>query len=251
MHATGSHIRIVEDDGIIVLTFEDPPVNHMSGEFLETFERTVNDYLNKTSIRAIIVTGREKYFLTGADVNEFPHMRDRGYLLQSVMKTQNFLHRIATASVPVISAINGLCLGLGLEIAMCCHLRIAADSAEFGMPEVKVGLIPGAGGTQRLPRLVGTEMAAAMITSGKTITAKLAREIGLVDEIVEARELLDSSLEWARRCTSGSLQHIIKAAAETAGTRPTSVHGMPGVDSSGGGEKGQRLPGSSQGFGSN
>src|SRR4030042_1007432 len=121
------------------------------------------------AIKAVILTGTGKNFIAGADITQIQKVKDRDYFLPRVMDNNRFLNSIEEGPKPVIAAINGHCLGGGLEIAMACHYRIAAQGVQIGQPEVKVGLIPGAGGTQRLARLIGFADAPQMVTTGQPI----------------------------------------------------------------------------------
>lgn len=151
----------------------------------------------KAGARALVLTGTEKSFASGADLAE---MRER-----SVSEQRDYLHpprlyeQIEALPAPVIAAINGFALGAGLELALACDVRIAARSAKLGAPEVRLGLIPGGGGTQRLPRLVGMGEAMRMVLTGEILEAQQARERGLVQAIVDRDELEQEALELAGR----------------------------------------------------
>ncbi len=143
------------------------------------------------SIRVIILTGSgEKAFVAGADISEFAHFTvDEGRGLARIGQELLFDY-VENLSTPVIAAVNGFALGGGLELAMCCHFRVASDNAKMGLPEVSLGVIPGYGGTQRLPQLVGKGKAMEMIMSAGMISAKEAKECGLVNQVTTQEELL-------------------------------------------------------------
>lgn len=172
-------------------------------------------------IRVIILTGSgEKSFVAGADIKEFSDFgTDAAEDL--ARNGQNLLfNKIENLSKPVIAAVNGFALGGGLELAMACHIRYASDNAKLGLPEVTLGLIPGYGGTQRLPQLVGKGIANELIFSAKMITAERAKEIGLVNEVFSSSELLEKSKELATLISRNSPMGISKAiaAVNLAGT---------------------------------
>lgn len=170
-------------DSIAVITLNNPPVNALGqasrAGFIEAFDRVEQDM----SLIGVIITGGGRLFCCGADIKEF-HQKAQAPHLPDVIA------RIDACTLPTIAAINGVALGGGLEIALACRQRISVPEAKLGLPEVNLGLIPGAGGTQRLPRLVGMKRAAEMICSGKPITASQALEDGLVDAMVEGEYLL-------------------------------------------------------------
>ena len=141
-------------------------------------------------VKAVILTGTEKNFIAGADITEIQQVKDRDSLFPLVMENNRFLNSIEQGPKPVIAALNGNCLGGGMEIAMACHYRIAAQGIQVGQPEVQIGLIPGAGGTQRLPRLVGLPDALQMIATGQAISSDEGMKKGCIDEVVPREVLL-------------------------------------------------------------
>jgi 3-hydroxyacyl-CoA dehydrogenase len=178
---------------VAVITLKNPPVNALSlglrTAVADGLERATAD----ESIRAVVIVGSGSAFCGGADVGEF------GLALMSASPTlADLLALIENCSKPVIAAINGLALGGGLELALACHYRVAAAAAQLGMPEVKLGLLPGAGGTQRLPRLVGVERALNMIVSGSPVSARELAKTGLLDSIVDA-EVPAAAVAFAER----------------------------------------------------
>ncbi len=141
------------------------------------------------SVRGVILTGAGKAFIAGADISELAHL-SAVEAERSSRTSQEVLDRIETLGKPVIAAVNGFALGGGCEVALACTLRIAVETAQFGQPEVKLGLLPGGGGTQRLPRLVGKSRALQLILTGGMIDAREAHRIGLVDEVVPPADLI-------------------------------------------------------------
>ncbi|UFK96893.1 enoyl-CoA hydratase/isomerase family protein [Kaistella faecalis] len=172
-------------------------------------------------IRVIILTGSgEKSFVAGADIKEFSDFGTEA-AEDLARNGQNLLfNKIENLNKPVIAAVNGFALGGGLELAMACHIRYASDNAKLGLPEVTLGLIPGYGGTQRLPLLVGKGIANELIFSAKMITAERAKEIGLVNEVFSSSELLEKTKELATLISRNSPMGISKAiaAVNLAGT---------------------------------
>ncbi|MDG1226442.1 MAG: enoyl-CoA hydratase-related protein [Polaribacter sp.] len=157
------------------------------------------------SIKVIILTGSgEKAFVAGADISEFAHFTvDEGRGLARIGQELLFDY-VENLSTPVIAAVNGFALGGGLELAMCCHFRVASDNAKMGLPEVSLGVIPGYGGTQRLPQLVGKGKAMEMIMSAGMISAKEAKECGLVNQVTTQEELLSVVEKIAGKIVSNS-----------------------------------------------
>ena len=178
-------------DRVAVITVDNPPVNALSQPVREGIMNAVvqGDAAKEVDVITIICAGRT--FFAGADVREFN-------LPPKEPELPDVVVRIESCEKPVIAAIHGTALGGGLETAMACHYRIAAKDASVGLPEVKLGLLPGASGTQRLPRLAGVERALDMMLSGKTISAQTALDYGVVDKLVERSELLDQAIAYAR-----------------------------------------------------
>ena len=154
-------------------------------------------------VRVLIITGSGRAFAAGADINELVK-RDPIMAIEASKLGTELFSRIEELEIPVIAAINGLALGGGLELAMACDIRIASSKAKFGQPEINIGIFPGAGGTQRLPRLVGMGMAKKMVLTGEMIGAEEAYRIGLVEEIVEPEKLMDRAREIAAKIAGKS-----------------------------------------------
>jgi enoyl-CoA hydratase len=172
---------------------------------------------NKKECRGIILTGSgEKAFIAGADISEIAKL-DKKSGKNFALTGQAVLNRIEQNRVPVIAAVNGYALGGGCEIAMACHIRFASETARFGQPEVNLGIIPGFGGTQRLPRLIGKSRALELCLSGKIIDAQEAWRIGLVDRIIPAPELVNEAEQLLRLIISKgplAVTYVIKSINE-------------------------------------
>ena len=200
-------ITVDSNRGVAILTFNNPPVNQLSRAFVQEIRDALMSAFEDEAVKAVILTGTGKNFTGGADITEIQQVTDRDTLFPRVMENNNFLNSIEEGPKPVIVAMNGNCLGGGMEIAMASHYRIAARGIQVGQPEVQVGLIPGAGGTQRLPRLVGLPDALKMIGTGQAISAEEGLEKGCVDEVVPPEALLEKALAVAQRFISGELNH--------------------------------------------
>jgi 3-hydroxyacyl-CoA dehydrogenase/enoyl-CoA hydratase/carnithine racemase len=200
-------VKVEVKDDVAILALNNPPVNQLSEHFVREMADALIQAASDKAIKAVILTGTGKNFIAGADITEMQKVKDKNFLLPRVMENHRFINAIEDAPKPVIAAINGHCLGGGLEIAMACHYRIAGQGVQIGQPEVKIGLIPGAGGTQRLPRLIGFVDALQMITMGNPIPAEEGLKKGALDEVVPANQLLDQALIAARRFISGELNH--------------------------------------------
>lgn len=187
-------------DRIGVLTINRPEkLNALSNELTEELERLLAEVENDEKLRVLVMTGAgEKAFVAGADIQE---LVDRDALVgRKVSRTrQEIFSRIENLPIPVIAAVNGYALGGGLELALACSIRICSEKAQFGAPEVKLGIIPGDGGTQRLPRLVGLGRAMEMILTGDFIDAQEAYRIGLVNQVVPQDELMEKAMELAQK----------------------------------------------------
>ncbi|HDM09263.1 MAG TPA: 3-hydroxyacyl-CoA dehydrogenase, partial [Desulfobacteraceae bacterium] len=198
-------IKVEFREGVLLMRIDNPPVNQMSPKMWEDFSTAMMEAFEEGTVEAIVLTGTGKNFIAGADITYLKGMKDRDKIYSNALLAAQFLSGIETGPKPVVAAINGNALGGGLETAIVCHYRVAVKGASLGQPEVQIGLIPGAGGTQRLPRLIGLPNAVEMITTGKAIDAETAFRRGLVDEVVEPGELLDVAVKAARRFLTGEL----------------------------------------------
>jgi 3-hydroxyacyl-CoA dehydrogenase/enoyl-CoA hydratase/carnithine racemase len=198
-------IKVELRDGVAVLTIDNPPVNQFSPQMAQDFAEAIQEAFGDDQVKALVLTGTGKNFIAGADITQLQTIKKREDIYPNALKMAQLLSQIETGPKPLVAAINGNCLGGGLETAMVCHYRVAAQGVNLGQPEVQIGLIPGAGGTQRLPRLIGLPNAAEMITTGKPIKSEKAYSRGLVDEMVPQEKLLDTALKAAHRFVSGEL----------------------------------------------
>lgn len=198
-----SNLTLEVEGRIALLTVDRPQArNALNRALLGELARTFEALAERDDVSAVILTGSgDKAFVGGADIRELSELDARGGWAFS-RRGQQLFDRIERFGRPVIAAVNGYCLGGGCELAMACHLRIAARSARFGQPEVKLGLIPGYGGTQRLPRLVGQGRALELLLTGDMISADEALRIGLVNRVVDDDELLKDSRTLAARISN-------------------------------------------------
>ncbi|MEM7098210.1 MAG: 3-hydroxyacyl-CoA dehydrogenase NAD-binding domain-containing protein [Pseudomonadota bacterium] len=177
-------------DNIALMTIDNPPVNPLSSGVRQGLHDGIGQALADENVAAIVLTGAGRAFIAGADISEFGGASEGPGL-------HDCLNAMDASNKPIVAAINGTAFGGGLEVALCCHYRVIAPSAQVGLPEVKLGLLPGAGGTQRLPRLVGAEKALDFMLSGDGIPGPQAQELGIVDEVVEG-DIVEGAIGYAQ-----------------------------------------------------
>lgn len=198
-----SDLVAVEPGVITTIRLVNPPLNLISAEVTAALQDALAEIESDPEVRAVVLCGSgHRAFCAGSDVKEFPALRGR--VGEGKLLAENAMYdRLAELPMPTIAAIEGNALGGGLELAMCCDLRVAASSARLGMPEVRLGVIPGSGGTQRLPRLIGLARAKELILLGELIDADTALSFGLVNRVVEPGEA-----ETTSRQLAGSLAEL-------------------------------------------
>jgi enoyl-CoA hydratase/carnithine racemase len=189
---------VAEGAGVATIRLARPPMNALDAAMQDELGAAARELAADDAVRAVVVWGGEKVFAAGADIKE---MREMSYEDMSVRAgaLQEAFTAVARIPKPVVAAVTGYALGGGCELALCADVRIAAEDARFGQPEILLGLIPGAGGTQRLARLVGPSRAKELIFTGRMVKAAEALRIGLVDRVVPAEEVYAAALEWAGR----------------------------------------------------
>src|SRR5437763_13535210 len=197
------NIKVAVADGILRLTIDRPKVlNALNAQTVGEIHRAFQEARGDDAVRAVIVTGGgEKAFVAGADINELAAQTPIGGK-ETAQRGQEVLQFIERFPKPVIAAINGFALGGGCELALACHIRIASENAQLGLPEVTLGIIPGYGGTQRMARLLGKGKALELICTGDRINAAEAEKIGLVNRVVPADQLMSTCEEMARKIAS-------------------------------------------------
>jgi 3-hydroxyacyl-CoA dehydrogenase/enoyl-CoA hydratase/carnithine racemase len=198
-------IQVKLKDDVAVFMMNNPPVNQLSTHFVLELAEAFTEAYEDEGIKAIVMTGTGNNFIAGADITQLKDVKTKDEFLPRLKENNRFLNAIETGPKPVVAAINGNCLGGGLEIAMVCHYRVASQGVNLGQPEVQIGLIPGAGGTQRLPRLVGLRYSLEMITIGKPIRAEVAHSRGLVDAVAEPDQLVNKAVKAAKQFIAGKI----------------------------------------------
>lgn len=198
-----NNIVVQVKEGIATITFNRPEVlNALNGDLLKEFSHALDEIAADEDIRGLILTGAgEKSFIAGADIREFPTF--------NALKAKSFsemghslMNKLQELPIPVIAAVNGFALGGGCEIAMACDFIYASENAMFGLPEITLGIIPGFGGTQRLSRLIGMNMAKEMIFTGKMISADVAKSIGMVNKVCPLEKLMDEVITTTKTIAS-------------------------------------------------
>lgn len=210
-----SKIVVERREPIAIVTINRPEkLNALNIATVEALDNTMHMLNEDNAIRAIILTGAgQKAFVAGADISEITQL-DQSAGEAFAARGQKVFRYIETMRKPVIAAVNGFALGGGCELAMSCHLRIAAKTARFGQPEINLGIIPGYGGTQRLPRLIGLSNAIYLLSSGEMISAEKALQLGLVSEVVESEQLMERATALASTLSEKAplaLQYILEA----------------------------------------
>jgi enoyl-CoA hydratase len=207
----------VDSDGVLLLTINRPDkLNALNSHVIDELETVFRSVAADPAVRGVVLTGAgPKSFVAGADIKQF-----RGLSAAAAEKFarrgQEVFNLIEALPRPVVAAINGFALGGGCELALACHMRVAAQSASFGQPEVNLGIIPGYGGTQRLPKLIGRGLATELILTGERISAQRAFEIGLVNKVVPDESLIEQAKHLVTRATTKAPE-AIRLALEAIG----------------------------------
>ncbi|HEX2055737.1 MAG TPA: enoyl-CoA hydratase-related protein [Nitrospiraceae bacterium] len=183
-------LTVTISNAVARITLENPPANVLSAALLKELEQCLDRIENDAAVRVVILTGSGRFFCAGADIQELVRLNTVQLGTEFAERGQELFNRIERSPKPVVAAINGTCVGGGLELALACHIRIAAAEAMLALPEVKLGLMPGFGGTQRLPRIVGSSKAIEMILTGESISAEEALKIGLLNRVVPVQKVL-------------------------------------------------------------
>ncbi|MGH3463557.1 MAG: enoyl-CoA hydratase/isomerase family protein [Kribbellaceae bacterium] len=212
----GEFVSLTVADGVGTIRLDRPKMNALNVQVQEEIRATAVEAADNDDVRAVVVWGGEKVFAAGADIKE---MADMSYadMVRRSGPLQAALTAVARIPKPVVAAVNGYALGGGCELALCADYRIAAEDAKLGQPEILLGVIPGAGGTQRLSRLVGSSKAKDIIFTGRFVDAAEAERIGLVDRVVPASEVYDAAVAWASQFSRGAAL-ALRAAKEAIDT---------------------------------
>ncbi|MCB5177911.1 enoyl-CoA hydratase/isomerase family protein [Streptomyces antimicrobicus] len=195
-------ISLEVSDGVGTIRLDRPPMNALDIATQDRLRELAVEASERADVRAVILYGGEKVFAAGADIKEMQAM-DHAAMVARSRALQDSFTAVARIPKPVVAAVTGYALGGGCELALCADYRIAADNAKLGQPEILLGLIPGAGGTQRLSRLIGPSRAKDLIFTGRMVKADEALTLGLVDRVVPAAEVYEQAHAWAARLAQG------------------------------------------------
>ncbi|GAB6147404.1 enoyl-CoA hydratase/isomerase family protein [Desulfocicer niacini] len=210
------------NDSVRILTIDHPPVNALDQETIDALADAVKAAEKAPEIRVIVITGAGKLFVAGADLEELA-VWDEKAGLENVSHVKLVMAMLRRCSKPVIAAINGLAAGGGLELAMACDIRIAQQGIRMGLPEVTLGVLPGAGGTQMLPRLVGVGKAFEMMLTGELVSVDQALAMGLIDVIAYEKSAVEQALELAEKMAQNAPLAMAGIKASVYATLSTSL----------------------------
>ncbi|TCC44648.1 enoyl-CoA hydratase/isomerase family protein [Kribbella capetownensis] len=199
----GEFVNLTVSDGIGTIRLDRPKMNALNVQVQEEIRAAALEATANDDVRAVVIYGGERVFAAGADIKE---MADMSYadMVKRSGPLQSSLSAVAAIPKPTVAAVTGYALGGGCELALCADYRIAADDAKLGQPEILLGIIPGAGGTQRLSRLIGPSKAKDLIYTGRFVDAAESLAIGLVDKVVPAAEVYDAAVAWAGQFAGGA-----------------------------------------------
>ena len=204
-------VRIEREGRTAIVILDNPPMNVLSSQVTSELDQVFGELKDDGSVGAVILTGQgSRAFMAGADIKEFPQKMNAGKeeKLERNLNVHTILNKISDLPKPTIALLNGLALGGGCELALTCDIRIAEEHVKIGLPEIKLGLFPGGGGTQRLPRLIGASKAKELMFTGEPLSAREACEIGLVNKVVPSREGLAAARKMAEKMASHSAESL-------------------------------------------
>jgi enoyl-CoA hydratase/carnithine racemase len=190
-------IVVEQENEIAIFHLSAPPANCLDAQTVRELGNLFERYHGNSGSKAIILTGSGDVFSVGAELRELAQTRSAGEAEEIVCKAKRLFDLVEGYNKPVLAAVNGLCLGGGLELALACHMRIASENSRFGFPEINLGLMPGAGGTQRLPRLIGIPRSFEIILTGELFSAREALEIGMINRITPIGNALEATKQIA------------------------------------------------------
>lgn len=211
--SASEHVRLDIDDGVATIRIDRPKLNALNRAAQLAIGEAAQACADRDDVAAVVLTGGDRVFAAGADIKEMVDL-DHAAMVAHSARLQAAFTAVARLPVPVVAAVNGYALGAGCELALCADVRIAATDATFGQPEIKLGVIPGAGGTQRLSRLIGPSRAKELIFTGRFVAADEALRIGLVDRVVAADDVYATAVDWARQFVGGP-RLALRAAKES------------------------------------
>ncbi len=202
------------EECVATITINYPPANVLTPQGLMELESTLDELAKNERVKVIVITGTGRFFIAGADIRVLTEIHSSQEGKEIALTGQAIFHKIETLPKPVIAAINGVCLGGGLELALCCHIRLAAEGIRLGQPEINLGIIPGFGGTQRLLRIIGQSKATELILTGDSISAQEGRTLGLVSQVFSPDDLMRQATGLAQRIASKG-QLAVRSALKT------------------------------------
>jgi enoyl-CoA hydratase/carnithine racemase len=198
----GEFVNLEVSDGVGTIRIDRPKLNPINAQVVRELDEAIGRAAEDDNVRAVVIWGGEKVFAAGADINEMED-RDTITMFRYISGLQDVFTKLEQLPLVTIAAINGYALGGGCELALACDLRICGEESQLGQPEILLGIIPGAGGTQRLPRLVGVGRAKDIIYSGRFVKSDEALAIGLVNKVVPPNDVYPTAVKWAQRYASG------------------------------------------------
>lgn len=224
-----SNIHLNIEEGVAFVIIDHPPANALNTDTLTELSKGIDEMAHRQEVKVIVITGKGRFFIAGADIKEFTQAFGSAEMAKQMSERgQALCNQIEQLNKPVIAAINGDCLGGGLELAMSCHLRLAADEAKLGLPELKLGLIPAFGGTQRLARLTNKAKALELILTSRFINGKESERIGLINASLPSDRLMSEvknlALVIAREKSSISVTKAVEAISK--GLEETLTEGL-------------------------
>ena len=211
------YLGVSVEEKVATLTISNPPANLLSRAVLTEIDSFLDGVAKDPNVKALILTGAGTFFIVGADIKEISEIRGKADGSEASRLGQGVIGKLERLPIPTIAAINGHCLGGGNELVMACTVRIANERARFGQPEISLGILPGFGGTQRLPRLVGLSRALELMLTGDMINAKTAEAIGLITRAVPEADLMKQAVGLAKKIAGKSrpaVERILRLARE-------------------------------------
>jgi enoyl-CoA hydratase/carnithine racemase len=215
-------VRVEVSEGVATIWLARPPMNAINSAMQEQLRAAAGQVTADEAVRAVVLYGGEKVFAAGADVKEFAG-QDHAFMVRDAARVMSAVDALARIPKPVIAAVTGYALGGGCEVALTADFRVSADDAKWGQPEILLGIIPGMGGSQRLPRLVGPAKAKDLIYTGRFVDAQEALEIGLVDVVVPAADVYETALAMAGKFAKGPALALAAAKAAIDGGLDTDL----------------------------
>ncbi len=202
-------LKLTVEEGVCVAAINRPPVNALGRELLKELELMVDEVKKDPSIKVVVLASAiQNVFIAGVDLKEMAQLTKKEDVIEVIRYGQAVFNKIEQCDKPILAAIQGACLGGGQELVMACHIRIASDNTRFAQPEIHLGIVPGFGGSQRLPRIVGASKACELILTGDLITPQEALRIGLVSHVVSSGALLKTAKEIAKKIAKHGLPSI-------------------------------------------